>query len=349
MAQHVARNVSQHVADQVAELVAEHVAQQVTQRVAQQVAQQVTQQAARHARPRPRHASRLVVYTAVLDEKQPLREVPVAAESEADFVCLTTDATLRSDTWQVVPVELRLPTDSVRSERFLKIMGHPVLEGYDRSLWVDNAVELTAPPESFVDEWLAEADVAAPVHTFYRTLLEEAEASVEHGKDDHLRVFEQLAHYLHVWPAAVDANPHWTALLARRRTPPVEAAMQTWWEHVLRYSRRDQVSFGVAMAHCSVRVASVPLPNLRSPVHRWPAGREMRSLETAAGGPLERSAPADASQRPADPMRLRAEIEAVLDADRDPHAWVWDLEARMAAATENVRRLRDQIQRHRSS
>ena len=86
MAQHVAR----HVAEQVAELVAEHLAGK----------------AAAHPQRshRPRHASSLVVYTALLDDKQPLREVPIAAESSADFVCLTTDASLRSDTWQVVPV-----------------------------------------------------------------------------------------------------------------------------------------------------------------------------------------------------------------------------------------------------
>ena len=179
---------------------------------------------------------------------------------------------MRSDTWQVIPVEPRLPTDPVRSERFLKIVGHPALAGYDRTLWVDNAVELRALPETFVDGWLEEADVAAPVHTFYRSVLDEAQASIDLGKDDHLRVFEQLAHYVDSSPTAIEANPHWTALLARRRTPRVEVAMTTWWEHVLRFSRRDQLSFGVVMAASDLRLHSVPLPNLRSPLHSWPAG-----------------------------------------------------------------------------
>jgi hypothetical protein len=344
MAKHAAQSVAEHVAEQVADLVARHVGER-----------HGSESGAR--RTMPRHAARLVVYTAVLDDKQPLREVPVATASQADFVCLTSDPTLRSDTWQVVAVEPRLPTDLVRSERFLKIMGHPSLDGYDRTLWVDNAVELTELPEAFVDDWLGGSDVAAPVHTFYRTLLEEAEACIERGKDDHLRVFEQLAHYLRAWPQAVDANPHWTALLARRRTPEVDAAMTTWWEHVLRFSRRDQLSFGVAMAQSGVRLNSMPLPNLRSTLHRWPDGWATRAEEEAATG-----SPGAESRRtehaatvsttavtPAGPAQLRAEIEAVLDDDTDPHAWVWELEARMAAATENVRRLRDQIQRHRIS
>ena len=118
--------------------------------------------------------------------------------------------------------------------------------------------------------------------------------------------------------------------------------MTTWWEHVLRFSRRDQLSFGVAMAASDLRLHSVPLPNLRSPLHRWPEGRETRRRRPgrATGGRRRHAA---------DPAALRAEIEAVLDDASDPHAWVWDLEARMTAATANVRRLRDQIQRHRGS
>ena len=329
MAQHVAQQVAQHVAEQVAQLVAEHVAQHMAQHMAGPA-----------DRRRPRHAPRLVVYTALLGGNQPLREVPLAEESSADFVCFTDDPALRSDTWQVLAVEPRLPTDPARSERYLKIVGHPVLAGYDRSLWVDNAVELLAPPESFVDGWLEDADVAAPVHTMYRTVAEEAAATVDLGRDDHLRVFEQLAHYLDYSPTAVETNPHWTALLARRRTPQVEAVMTTWWEHVLRFSRRDQLSFSVVMAASSLRLQSLPLPNLRSPLHRWPEGWATRSGEHDGHGVERRPG----GRHVADPAVLRAEIEEVLDGERDKDAWIWDLEARMTAATETVRRLRDQIQ-----
>jgi len=113
--------------------------------------------------------------------------------------------------------------------------------------------------------------------------------------------------------------------------------MTTWWEHVLRFSRRDQLSFGVVMAASDLRLHSVPLPNLRSPLHSWPQGQATRSSDPAVG------------RHAADPSVLRAEIEQVLDDDGDPHAWVWELEARMTAATANVRLLRDQIQRHRGS
>ena len=287
--------------------------------------------------------SRMVVYTALLGGGQFLREEPLAAESTADFLCFTDDPGLRSRTWQVLPVEPRLPTDLVRSERYLKIAGHPALAGYDRSLWVDSSVELRALPESFVDDWLEQADVAAPVHTFHRSVLAEAEDSIDLGKDDHLRVFEQLAHYVQSSPTAVEANPHWTALLARRRTAEVEAAMTTWWEHVLRFSRRDQLSFSVVMAASGLRVNSVPLGNLRSPLHRWPDGWECRFGDSRRDEPEEADEPRVAGKHAMAPAALRAEIETALGVGRDDDAWIRDAETRLSEATATVRRLRDRL------
>lgn len=284
-----------------------------------------TVQFGRHvAAPPGRHASRLVVYTALLGPARTLREAPVAHESTADFVCFTDDPALRSDTWEIVLVRPRLPGDLVRSERHLKILGHPALSSYDRSLWVDPALELAVRPETFVGTWLAEAHVAAPVHTFYPSVLAEAQASIELGKDDHLRVFEQLAHYVETSPAALEANPHWTGLLARRRTHTVEVAMGLWWEHVLRYSRRDHLSFNVAMAAAGVWVGTVPLANLRSDLHRWPQGPETRYGDQLHGRAAQ----------------VRAEIEHVLADLDDPDAWIFELEARLATATSKVRELR---------
>lgn len=274
-----------------------------------------------------KHASRLVVYTAVLGRLEPLREQPVADVSTADFVCFTDDPDLQSDTWELVLVKPRIAADPVRSARYLKIVGHPALAGYDRSLWVDNAIELRTPPELFVGSWLEESHVAAPLHTYYATVLAEAQASIDLGKDDHLRVFEQLAHYLETAPGALEASQHWTGLLARRGSHTAELAMTMWWEHVLRYSRRDQLSFGVAMAAAGVWVKSVPLANLQSAFHHWP------------GGPATR-ADAEGQGRAA---RVRAEIEDVLADVDDRDEWILELESRLTAASAKVHRLRTRL------
>jgi len=222
------------------------------------------------------------VYTAVIGGYEVLREEPMAAESALPFLCFTDDPGLTSQTWEIVVVEPRFRSDATRSARHLKICGHPRLEDYETTLWIDNTVELAVRPEQFLPEWLDEADLAAPLHSFHPTVLAEAEAVIDLGKDDFVRVYEQVAHYARTAAAALEQNPHWTAILARRRTASVAAAMQTWWEHVLRFSRRDQLSFTVAMSLGEVRLRSILLPNLSSALHAWPRaeGRREGSAET---------------------------------------------------------------------
>ena len=225
----------------------------------------------------PDPATRRVVFRALLGGYETLREEPVAHESAVDFVCFTDDPDLTSKTWRLVVVEPRLPADLIRSARHLKIMGHPVLETYDETLWLDNTVELLAPPEAILDDWLADADIALPLHSFRSSVLDEAEAVLDAGRDDYVRVYEQLSVYLRTAPAAVEANPHWTGMLARRHGTAVREAMHGWWENVLRFSHRDQLSFTVTVPRPGLRLRSVPFDNHASPLHRWPQAANRRA------------------------------------------------------------------------
>lgn len=210
-------------------------------------------------------APRRAVYRALIGGYEQLREEEVAREPDLPFICFTDDPHLTSDTWEVVLVERRLPRDATRSARALKIIGHPVLDDYDETLWVDNTVALVKAPDDLFDDWLSDADVAAPLHSYRTSVLAEAEAVIDGGLDDFTRVYEQVAHHLMDDSGVLEENPHWTGMLARRRTPVTDAAMQTWWEQVLRHSRRDQLSFVPAMRAHDVRLRSLPVDSHESP------------------------------------------------------------------------------------
>lgn len=215
-------------------------------------------------------APRRAVYRALIGGYEQLREEEVARDSDLPFICFTDDPHLTSETWEVVLVERRIPRDATRSARALKIIGHPALDEYDETLWVDNTVALTKAPDALFDDWLSEVDVAAPLHSYRTSVLAEAEAVIDGGLDDYARVYEQVAHYLMDGGDVLEENPHWTGILARRRTPVTDAAMQTWWEQVLRHSRRDQLSFVPAMRTHGVRLRSLPVDSHESPWHEWP-------------------------------------------------------------------------------
>lgn len=221
-------------------------------------------------------ARQRVVYTALLGRHEALAEQPAARTSDIPFVCFTDDPDLRSDTWDVRLVTPAFEMDPVRSARTLKITGHPDLAGYDETLWIDARVRLTADPAVVLDQWLAEDDLATARHSYRPDVVTEFQEVLLAGLDESARLYEQLTHYSLVAPALLEAPVPWTALVARRRTPEVERAMAEWLLHVVRYSRRDQLSFVHTLARVGLEPRLVDLDNHRSDIHDW-LGVESRS------------------------------------------------------------------------
>jgi hypothetical protein len=213
---------------------------------------------------------RRAVYTALTGQYEQLNEQPIAKTSKVDFICFTDDPELTSASWTIRLVSPRFPLDSIRSARYLKMFGPDLLPDYDETLWIDNSVRLVASPDRLLDAWLADADIAIPRHSFRMSVIGEFDAVATDGYDDPARVYEQLIHYSALRPEALRETPLWTALLARRKTPAVDAAMRLWFDHILRYSRRDQLSINYVVGSLGLDVTAVPMDNMKSEWHEWP-------------------------------------------------------------------------------
>jgi hypothetical protein len=213
---------------------------------------------------------RRAIYTVLMGKYEKLNPLPEIARTGIDAFCFSDDPTLTSETWKVVYVEPEFPLDSVRSQRLIKILGHPVLSSYDETLFIDGSVRLKVNPVTILDAWLSNTDLALPEHSF-RDTVEEEFAEVLVGKlDSRERVTEQLDHYRKLFPRALKSRPLWTAIMARRTTPALDAFTRIWADHTLRYSRRDQLSVNVAVELSGVSVAVIPIDNHDSELHTWP-------------------------------------------------------------------------------
>lgn len=212
------------------------------------------------------------MYSVLLGGYETLNEQPEIAGLPDDGVrriLLTDDPDRTSDFWEVVVVERALADDPVRSQRLLKILGHPVLDEFDVTLYVDNAITLRSSPAAILDDWLGDHDMAVPSHSYRTTILDEFDEILRLRYDDPARVYEQLIAYGEHHVEALETQPYWTAFLARRRVPAVAAAMRIWADHVLRYSRRDQLSAPVALATVP-SLRTIEVDNFESEHHRWP-------------------------------------------------------------------------------
>ncbi|MBA8819892.1 hypothetical protein BRY73_06285 [Ochrobactrum sp. P6BS-III] len=225
-------------------------------------------------------APRRVVYTALIGAYELLNEQPVAESSKIDFICFTDDPALVSESWEIRLIEPRFPRDTIRSARYLKVMGPDILGEYDESLWIDNSIVLRATPESILDEWLADADFTLPLHGYRESVAGEFDAVDAAGYDDPSRIYEQMITYAAVRPAVLEEKPYATNFMARRHTAHLREAMRLWYEQILRYSRRDQLSLNYALSVTGLPAHGIDMDLFQTDKHQWPVSRERKTNVT---------------------------------------------------------------------
>ena len=185
----------------------------------------------------------LVLYSCLYGEKEPL--------NPDCFGGFRGDRTvLVSDRPRDVPegVELLIDTapgpDPARASRRAKLMPHRFFPEAEWSICLDNKSRLLRDPSEIVAALKAQsdADFFAYPHFARSCVYQEIRAVLENGLDDPKIVRERRRFY------RKEGMPRDTGLIeghfiVRRHTPGVAAFGEEWFDHVTRFSRRDQLSF----------------------------------------------------------------------------------------------------------
>jgi hypothetical protein len=270
--------------------------------------------------------TRCCVYTVLYGPDEPLPEQPVRADSAVDFIAFVGDPALMSGTWQVRHLPPLLPDDPVRSSRYVKMHPHVLLPDYDASLYIDCAVLLRRPPEAFFAQLLfGVTDTMSLLRHCQRSnIAEEADAVATWNLDDPLVCAEQMQAY------ALDGHAGtvpliWGGLLLRfHNDPRVVACMETWFAHVMAFSRRDQLAFPHVAEKLGFPFHALDFDTRDSDWHRWPIDPYK---QRAPWSPIVAAPPVPP---PCSPARL-----------------LWDVGARLdrlgAAAVQHTERVREAV------
>lgn len=291
-------------------------------------------------RPPGANAARRCVYTVLTGAYETLNEQPMAAVSALPFICFCDDPDLTSTSWQVRPLTPLLPGDPIRSQRAGKLRPHALLPDFDASFYIDNSVILTRPPEEVFAATDLAPGLAIPAHSFRASVEDEFLAVAADGLDEGTRLFEQMNQYALDDPEALSLPPLWSAIMLRdHRHPVMVAAMDVWLAHVLRHSRRDQLSSRIAFRYAGLQPTVLAIDNHRSWFHTWPhpTGRRQgaRLWRGASLAPLATQARAARVEAAALESRLAQQA-----AEAQAQA-----EAQAAAAAEQAQRLAEAEQR----
>jgi hypothetical protein len=193
-----------------------------------------------------------VVYTAITNGHAQLSARPDVPDT--DFICYS-DAPLDRCDWQIRPMEAPAQLSPRMRAKFHKLFP-PI--GYDWNVWIDGSYVLRTDDvaKSLVDDFVQHSPSGFGLHRHVPRdcLFDEAVHSMELPKcSNQLRIIkEQARHY-----EALGHPKNWglwaAGLMCRNRSARVTEIMGHWWDELLRWSWRDQISLAYVLHKAQFR------------------------------------------------------------------------------------------------
>jgi hypothetical protein len=196
----------------------------------------------RWLRPRLQRPQRGVVYTCLFGSSEHFNDFDYGDAVER--ICFTDDPHLRAEHWKLQLVGRGL-LDPVRRSKQYKLLAHRFLPDHAWSLYVDNTVRLKVEPQAFFEQQLADRPSAMRCfrHPDRDCVYDEAGAVLLEGYDDPRRVEAQMRFYRYLGLPEKAGLATLPVLLRRHHDARVIALAEAWFQQLLLFSFRDQLSF----------------------------------------------------------------------------------------------------------
>lgn len=191
---------------------------------------------------------KFVIYSAIIDRyDNPLQ--PSVVDERFDYVlfseCIPEG---RQGVWQVKRIEYRNPVFA-KTARYVKTHPETLLPEYDASLWLDANITIVGKEvyDRFVELFESGALIASVKHLAYDCVYNEM-FSVLDFRFESEDVILRWGHELRKRNFPKHAGMFETGLMYRRHSnATVKGLDATWWKYIDAYSKRDQLSFTVAL------------------------------------------------------------------------------------------------------
>ena len=200
------------------------------------------------------HGLKIAVYTCISGLYDDLQPVTENENSTIDFIAFHGAIKDHDDTpfqgWKLQPLHPSMPPDldQVKKSRYHKINPHLVLPEYDLTIWIDGNMLLNGDPLQHLPMILSHpADMALVIHPMRNCVYEEAKVIKKLRKDtNYTRLTSQIQEMKnYAYPAR--QGLYESGFMIRVNNDRVNPVMNRWWQQVLLYSHRDQLSLPYAL------------------------------------------------------------------------------------------------------
>lgn len=198
---------------------------------------------------------RVAVYTSLFGNYDRLPPVLTEARN-IEFLCFS-DQDIEVRGWRTIRSEA-LYESSALSAKYFKLQPHKVLPNFDASLFIDANTVLCGDLESFLERWLLSTDFAMWPHPERDCIHDEALTIMYARKSDPLEVAKQLERYEDLGLELRRGFFEGSFIWRKHNKPEVIKFDDRWWQEVLTYTSRDQVSLYFLLQRESLGIRSLP-------------------------------------------------------------------------------------------
>lgn len=198
-----------------------------------------------------------LLYTVIFGGYDKLKEIPPQArDARFDYICLTDDSSLKSDTYQIHVVENK--DSPLHLARRYKVLHHDLFSDYRATVYIDGKVGLKSSLFPLLDG-LTDWDLIGFAHYKRSCLYQEAAVL--------LHPYKQLETKSNVTPLIsrfrTQGFPKMfglidSSILVRNNTLGIQLAMREWHQLIEQYSPRDQLSMMYALWKSGISFGIIP-------------------------------------------------------------------------------------------
>jgi len=197
---------------------------------------------------------KVVVYTAIAGTYDHLSSHSYISPY-FDYVCFT-DFPIKDPNikWQVQPMIEFEHKDPVRKAKYYKLFPHLLFPEYDYSIWIDGNWDIKGPDleQKILNLIHHDSQVATLPHPERNCIYKEAEVCLKYGNDNPLIIKKWIQHIRKMGYPNNNGLYEMCIIYRKHHDIKIIELMERWWHYISEFSRRDQLSYCVALNETSV-------------------------------------------------------------------------------------------------
>lgn len=194
---------------------------------------------------RPSSAPKIAIVSAVSGGYDTFKP-PVHIDGRIDYIVYSDTPVKNPGIYDVRPMPY-YDADQTRTSRYVKSNISNLLPEYDYVVWVDANIIILGDIYPIIQDFIdSKKEFAAMRHPVRTSPYEEMKECLRSGKDNPDAIIEQRDYYRSKYydtDQLIESN----VLLYNLGAKNIDAFLRSWWNHIDRFSRRDQLSINYCL------------------------------------------------------------------------------------------------------